>query len=137
MNLRELIGIGNKTGKLIFPIIIISIILNIVFPSFFLIGGPSSLLLMISTSVLIIGLVNCIWSQVLIIHVPKHKLITSGPFSIVKHPLYTGVSLLVIPWIGFILNTWLGVVAGIIIYIILRMYAPEEKNYQLNLVMHG
>ena len=128
MNIRELIGIGNKTGWIIFPIIIIGIIINILFPSYFFVGGPPSWLLIIATMVLIIGLVNCIWSQILIlINVPKHKLITSGPFSIVKHPLYTGVSLLVVPSFGFMFNTWLGVVIGITLFIILRSYAPEEE----------
>jgi protein-S-isoprenylcysteine O-methyltransferase Ste14 len=134
LNIKELIGIGDKTGRIIFPIIIIGIIINILFPSYFFIGGPSSLLLIISTIVLIIGLINCIWSQILIIiNVPKHKLITSGPFSIVKHPLYTGVSLLVIPCVGFIINTWLGVVIGILIFITLRIYAPEEEKKLSNI----
>jgi protein-S-isoprenylcysteine O-methyltransferase Ste14 len=134
MNIKELIGIGNKTSRIIFPIIIIGIVINILFPSYFFIGGPSSLVLIISAIVLILGLINCIWSQILIlINVPKHKLITSGPFSIVKHPLYTGVSLLVVPWVGFIINTWLGVVIGIILFIILRTYAPEEEKKLSNM----
>ncbi|MFZ1041735.1 MAG: isoprenylcysteine carboxylmethyltransferase family protein [Anaerolineales bacterium] len=134
MNIKELIGIGDKTGRIIFPIIIIGILINILFRSYFFIGGPSSWLLIISTIVLIIGLINCIWSQILIIiNVPKHKLITSGPFSIVKHPLYTGVSLLVIPWVGLLINTWLGVVIGITLFIILRIYAPEEEKKLSNI----
>jgi protein-S-isoprenylcysteine O-methyltransferase Ste14 len=44
-----------------------------------------------------------------------------------KHPLYTGVALLVLPWAGFLLNTWLGVVLGIVLYIGDRRYAPEEE----------
>jgi protein-S-isoprenylcysteine O-methyltransferase Ste14 len=63
----------------------------------------------------------------------KHKLITSGPFSIVKHPLYTGVALLVIPWVGFILNTWLGVVIGITLYITSRIYEPEDEKKLSNI----
>ena len=129
LNIKELIGNGYKIGRIIYPIIIIGIIINILFPSYFFVGGPSSLLLIISITMLIIGLINCIWAQILIfINVPKHKLITSGPFSIVKHPLYTGVSLLVIPWVGFILNTWLGVVIGIILYITSRIYEPEDEK---------
>jgi len=129
MNIKELIGIGTKTAKFIFPIMLVAILINILSPATFFVGGPPSWLLMVSTIVLIIGLINCIWSQILIlINVPKHRLITSGPFSIVKHPLYTGVCLLVVPWVGFMLDTWLGLVLGIILFIILRSNAPEEEK---------
>ena len=134
MTIKELIGIGNKTSKIIFPILIIGIIINILFPAYFSIGATSSFVLIISTLVLIIGLVNCIWAQILIfINVPKHKLITSGPFSIVKHPLYTGACLLVVPSVGLMLNTWLGVVIGITLFIILRVYAREEEQKMSNM----
>jgi protein-S-isoprenylcysteine O-methyltransferase Ste14 len=134
MNIKELIGNGYKIGRIIYPIIIIGIIINILFSSYFFIGGPSPLLLLVSIMVLIIGLINCIWSQILIIiNVPKHKLITSGPFSIVKHPLYTGVSLLVIPWVGFIINTWLGVVIGIALYTTSRIYELEDEKKLSNM----
>jgi protein-S-isoprenylcysteine O-methyltransferase Ste14 len=45
----------------------------------------------------------------------------------VKHPLYTGVALLVLPWIGFLFNTWLGAVIGIFLYIGSRIFAPAEE----------
>ena len=50
-------------------------------------------------------------------NVPKGELITGGPYAIVKHPLYTAVALLVIPWIGFLSNTWLGAGIGIALYV--------------------
>ena len=59
--------------------------------------------------------------------VPKNELITSGPYALVKHPLYTGVALLVLPWIGFLLNTWLGVVIGLVLYTGSRLFAPKEE----------
>jgi protein-S-isoprenylcysteine O-methyltransferase Ste14 len=45
----------------------------------------------------------------------------------VTHPLYTGVALLVIPWVGFLLNTGLGLALGIVLYLASRRYAPEEE----------
>ena len=44
-----------------------------------------------------------------------------------KHPLYTAVALLVLPWIGFLLNTWLGALIGIVLYVGSRIYAPAEE----------
>jgi protein-S-isoprenylcysteine O-methyltransferase Ste14 len=50
------------------------------------------------------------------------------PYALVKHPLYTGVALLVIPWVGFLLDSWLGVVIGIVLYIGSRRFAPVEEH---------
>jgi len=70
-----------------------------------------------------------IWSVILIVtYVPQKKLITHGPYSLVKHPLYTGVAFLVLPWVGLLLNTWLGVLLGITLYIGSRLFAPEEEE---------
>jgi Isoprenylcysteine carboxyl methyltransferase (ICMT) family. len=47
---------------------------------------------------LIPGVTIWIWSVVLILtKVPRGELITSGPYALVKHPIYTGVALLVLP----------------------------------------
>jgi hypothetical protein len=38
------------------------------------------------------------------------------------------VALLILPWVGFMCNTWLGVVLGIVVYIGSRIYSPEEEK---------
>jgi protein-S-isoprenylcysteine O-methyltransferase Ste14 len=38
------------------------------------------------------------------------------------------VALLVLPWIGFLLNTWLGALIGVVLYIASRLFAPEEET---------
>jgi protein-S-isoprenylcysteine O-methyltransferase Ste14 len=38
------------------------------------------------------------------------------------------VSLLVLPAIGFLLNTWLGAAIGLVMYLASRRYAPEEER---------
>lgn len=129
MKLKTLVGSGKKIGLLALPFLIIGIFFNIVNPSFFNVGGPSFALMIISIMILIPGLINWIWSVVLILtKVPKKELITNGPYSLVKHPLYTGVALLVLPWAGFLCNSWLGAIIGIIVYIGSRIYSPEEEK---------
>ncbi|MHB8108183.1 MAG: methyltransferase family protein [Candidatus Cryosericum sp.] len=130
MNLRVLVGSGKKIGLLILPFLVVGLILNILIPSFFSVGGPSTVLKVISIIVLVPGVTIWIWSVLLILtKVPRRELITSGPYALVKHPLYVGVALLVLPWAGFLLNTWLGALIGVVIYVGSRMYSPEEEKF--------
>jgi len=129
MNLKALVGSGERIGLFTVPFLVLGLILNIVFPSFFDVGGPSMVLSVVSIAILIPGVIIWIWSVVLILtKVPKKELITQGPYSLVKHPLYAGVALLVIPWIGFLFNTWLGVLIGIVMYVGSRMFSPREEE---------
>ncbi len=128
MKLKVLVGSGDKIGLFTLPFLIVGLILNIIFPSFFSVGGPSIVLMTVSIIILIPGIAIWIWTAVLIlVKTSKQELITTGPYSIVKHPLYTGVALLVLPWIGFLFNTWLGVLIGIVLYIGSRVFGPEEE----------
>ena len=129
MKLKVLIGSGEKIGLLTAPFLAVGLVMNVLRPSLFSVGGPPDALKILSVLVLIPGAVNWIWSVVLIVtKIPRKELITNGPYSLVKHPLYTGASFLVFPWIGFLLNTWLGVPIGIVVYIGSRMYSPEEER---------
>jgi protein-S-isoprenylcysteine O-methyltransferase Ste14 len=129
MKLKVLVGSGDKVMLFTLPFLIIGLILNILFPSFFSVGGPAVGLKVVSILILIPGVTIWLWSVVLVLtKVPKGELITNGPYSLVKHPLYTAVALLVLPWLGFLLNTWLGVLIGIIMYLASRRFSPEEEE---------
>lgn len=128
MDIRKMVGSGDKIGLVLLPVLIVGLILNAAFPSVFDVGGPPTALRVISIIVLAAGVTIWIWSVALILRqVPHGELITSGPFAWVKHPLYTSVALLVLPWVGFLLNSWLGLVVGIVLYGAARVFAPEEE----------
>ena len=129
MQLRRLVGSGDKIMLLVLPFLVFGVIFNVLFPSVFAAGGPPSLLAAVSVVVLVAGIAIWAWSVVLILtRVPRNQLITDGPYSLVKHPLYTGVAFLVLPWVGFLLNTWLGVLIGATLYIGSRLYSPREEQ---------
>jgi protein-S-isoprenylcysteine O-methyltransferase Ste14 len=129
MKLKALVGSGEKIILFTLPFLIIGLVLSILHPALFHIRGSSIILKVLSIVILILGITVWIWSVVLIlIKVPRQELITKGPYSLVKHPLYTGVAFLVLPWIGLLLNTWLGILIGIIVYIGSRMFSPEEER---------
>ena len=129
MKLMVLVGSGDKIGLLTLPFLVIGLILNMLFPSLFSVGGPPSWLRVISIIILVPGIAIWIWTVALIlIHVPKKELITTGPYSWVKHPLYTNMAICVLPWFGFLCNTWLGVLVGIVIYVGSRLFSPREET---------
>lgn len=129
LDLKALVGSGEKIGLLLLPFLVIGSALNALRPSLFSVGGPPMVLKMLSAIVLVPGITIWLWSVVLILtRVPKQELITSGPYALVKHPLYTGVALLVLPWAGLLLNTWLGALIGVVLYVGSRIFAPEEEQ---------
>jgi len=129
MKLKVLVGSGQKIGLFTLPFLAAGLLLNILFPAIFYVGGPSMVLKIVSIIIMIPGVIIWLWSVYLILtKVPHKELITSGPYSLVKHPLYTGVALLVLPWCGFLLNTWLGAFIGIVLYIGVRIFARNEEE---------
>ncbi len=129
MKLKTLVGSGDKIGLFTLPFLAVGLALNILYPEWFDVGGPANSLQLLSIIFLIPGIIIWVWSVALILaKVPHGELITTGPYALVKHPLYTGVSLLVLPWVGFLLNTWLGLLIGVVLYIGSRIYAPQEER---------
>lgn len=127
--LKALVGCGDRVGLFTLPFLVVGLILNIMYPSLFDVGGPPAALGAASVVIVAFGVTIWIWSVVLVLRkVPRKELITSGPYSMVKHPLYTGVALLVLPWLGFLLDTWLGAVVGIAMYIASRLFSPAEEQ---------
>jgi protein-S-isoprenylcysteine O-methyltransferase Ste14 len=127
-SLRVLVGAGNKIGLATLPFLVVGLALNVADPAAFSVGGPPAWLRSLSIVVLIPGIVLWIWSVVLILtKVPRAELIATGPFALVKHPLYSFVPLLVLPWVGFLLDSWLGAVLGVVMYVASRRYAPLEE----------
>ena len=128
MDLKGLVGSGDRIGLFTLPFVVVGLALNIAYPALFDVGGPPTVLAVVSVAVLVGGITIWIWSVVLILtKVPRGELITNGPYSLVKHPLYTSVALLVLPWIGFLLDTWLGAAIGIALYVGSRIFAPAEE----------
>jgi protein-S-isoprenylcysteine O-methyltransferase Ste14 len=134
MRLKVLVGSGDKIGLFTLPFLVVGLVLNIAFPGVFEVGGPPAVLRVASIVALVIGVVIWAWSAALILaNVSRGRLITTGPFSLVKHPLYTGVALLVLPATGFLLDTWLGAAVGLVMYVGSRIFAPAEESHMATL----
>jgi protein-S-isoprenylcysteine O-methyltransferase Ste14 len=128
VTLRGLAGAGDRIGLLTLPFLVGGLALNLAYPWAFTVGGPPTALRLLSIAMLVPGVIVWAWSVALILtKVPRGQLITTGPYALVKHPLYTGVALLVLPWAGFLFNSWLGAVLGVVVYVGLKVFSPHEE----------
>jgi protein-S-isoprenylcysteine O-methyltransferase Ste14 len=64
----------------------------------------------------------------ILVHVPRGELITTGPFALVLHPIYTSVALLVIPGCGLVFDSWIGFAIGAVLYVSQRLFARGEER---------
>lgn len=126
--LRTLVGAGDRIGRFVLPFLAAGLALNLMRPELFSVGGPPAVVRGVAFAVLVPGVVIWAWSVALILsRVPCGELITGGPYALVKHPLYTSVGLLVLPAAGLLLDSWLGIALGAVLYIAARRYAPAEE----------
>jgi protein-S-isoprenylcysteine O-methyltransferase Ste14 len=127
MKLKSLVGSGDRIGLFFLPFAILGVFADLAFPSILAIRQTIEVTV-VGIVLLAPGLVVWAWSAALILsQVPNGRLITSGPYALVKHPLYTGVALLALPGLGFLLGTWLGLLLGLVLYLASRIFAPREE----------
>jgi len=129
LNARLLMGSGDRIALFALPFLLVGLTLNIAYPAVFDVGGPPVAGRVAALVVLAAGLAIWGWSVALLLaNVPRGRLIVTGPYALMKHPLYTGVALLVIPSVGLLANTWLGVPVGCAMYVGSRTLAPAEES---------
>lgn len=129
LGVRALVGSGDRIMLFVLPFAVVGIGFNIAFPDVFRVGGPPPWLAGVSWVLLAAGLVGWAWSVALVLtRVRAGELVTTGPYALAKHPLYTSVALLVLPWLGLLLDTWIGIVLGVALYVASRLFAPAEET---------
>jgi protein-S-isoprenylcysteine O-methyltransferase Ste14 len=129
MDLRTLVGSGDRIGSFLLPFLVAGVTINARDPQRFAVGGSSRIVRAGALVMFACGVLAWAWSAALILtKVPRGELITSGPYAIVKHPLYTSVALLVLPAAGLLRNTWLGTFIGVAMFAGSRRFAPDEEE---------
>jgi len=128
LDLRKLVGSGDRIALFALPFVVGGFAIQIANPTLLAVDATSGAIRAVTIFVLTVGVLTWAWSVGLILsRVPKGELIATGPYAVVKHPLYTSVGLLVLPSLGLLLGTWLGVVIGLAVYVGSRLFAPAEE----------
>jgi len=128
VQVRALVGAGDRIAVLTLPFAAVGLAANIVWPWAFRMGFGAMGMAMGAAFVAVgVPLWLASVAQVLVF-VPKGRLITRGPFALMLHPIYTTVALLVVPGCGLLFDSWLGFAIGIVLYGSVRLFGPSEEK---------
>lgn len=127
MRLAELVGAGDRIMGFTLPFAVLGIAANLAWPSIFR-TGLGSAGTTAGVALLAIGVPLWLGSVVqILVNVPRGRLITTGAFALVLHPIYVAVALLVIPGVSLVLDSWVGIAIGAVMYIGGRLFRGREE----------
>ena len=127
MKLKDLIGAGDRIIGFSLPFVAAAVLAARLWPGIFIAhaGLPG---LVVGIALLAVGIPLWLVAVAQIIaNVPQGRLITGGSFAIMLHPIYTAVALLVLPGLGLVFDSWLGVALGLVVYGWNRVFSVREE----------
>ncbi|MGO9146064.1 MAG: methyltransferase family protein [Desulfomonilia bacterium] len=91
---------------------------------------PYPLLASIGIILILTGIPFYILSLVTVMRAFKAgRLVTGGVYGMCRHPVYAAWVIFFVPGIVFLINSWIGFSAPVVMYLILRTLVKEEDGY--------
>lgn len=113
------------------PVVVVAIVLSAVFPgSFRFLGRYWGVGVVAGIELLAVGLVFWVSATITLVRAYRtDTLATGGAFSLCRHPIYAWWVFLVLPGVGLLTNSYLFLVAAIIVGLLLRPTMAKEETY--------
>ena len=129
-----MLGVGPKWGlasALCFALAVLGHVLS--FPRFVIVLPPDDLSLVIVGSLLIVAGASFYFvaARDLRKGLTEGNLVTTGLYSLVRHPLYASNILFVVPGIALLCKSWLLLCVPLFMYGAFRLFIPAEDRYLL------
>lgn len=124
-------GVGPKYGLFSASYCILIVTLSKYFDPFFKIHFvPYSVLATVAAILILIGIPFYIVSLVTIKRAfEAGRLVSEKTFGMCRHPVYSAWIIFFVPGIMFLMNTWLGLSASLVMYLLLLVLVKKEEEY--------
>jgi protein-S-isoprenylcysteine O-methyltransferase Ste14 len=129
-NGMNIVGQGGKIILFMMPSLIAAILVQLYFPQFAALPQGISFIKPVGYVLLIPGLV--LWASAiiqLITGFSKGKLVTTGAYGVVRNPIYSSVTVFILPAVALLTLTWVYFVPSVFLYIgVMIFIGTEEKQ---------
>ena len=126
------LGVGPKMTLALIPFIVLLSILNIIFSPAFQLPVNPIWMISIGSALIIIGGLIFIKSEITLRKAFKaSKLLLTGFYGHIRHPMYGSFIVFIIPGIVLMINSWILFFLPFIFYIIFRIFIKQEERYCL------
>ena len=124
-------GVGPKYTLYSVAYCILMVVLSKYFDPFFKIDFvPNDTLATVGIALILIGIPFYIVSLVTIKRAfAAGELVTEKTFGMCRHPVYSAWIVFFVPAIMLLINTWIGLSAPLVMYLLLRILVKDEEEY--------
>jgi len=124
-------GVGSKFTNLSLIYGLIMVLLSMYFdPMFKIPFVPYKFLVIAGVILIVAGLPFYLRALVTVMRAfEAGELITKGSFGMCRHPVYAAWVVFFVPAIMLFFNTWLGLTAPFVMYVLIRMLIDKEEIY--------
>lgn len=132
-NGMNIIGQGGKIILFMLPSLIAAILLHIYLPRLAAIPGDLFFMKPIGYCLMIFGII--LWGTAilqLLRGFTKDKLVTTGAYGVVRNPIYSSVTLFILPGIAFITLTWVYLITSVFLYMGVMIFIKKEEKMLAN-----
>lgn len=129
-NGMNIVGQGGKIILFMLPSLIAAIWVHLTFPQIAALPESIRFIQPVGYLFLLPGLI--LWGAAivqLLTGFPQGKLVTRGAYGVVRNPIYSSVTIFILPAIALLTLTWVYLVAAIFLYVgVLIFIGAEEKQ---------
>lgn len=123
-------GVGPRMVLFCLPNLALAILVHIMEPELTITPSPIHAISLIGAFLIVVGI--CLWApgaRRIDRAFHKGELLTDGVYSIVRHPMYSGIIVFIIPGIAFLLNFWSLMTVSFVAYIVFRLLIKDEDIF--------
>ena len=132
-NEMNIVGQGGKIILFMLPSLIAAIWLHVSFPQIAGLPERINFLKPVGYVLLLPGLI--LWASAgiqLMTGFSKGKLVTSGAYGVVRNPIYSSVTVFILPAVALMTMTWVYLIVSIFLYIGVMIFIGTEEQQLTN-----